>query len=67
MNDVIFIFVHFNSWIRSFTIVKDYIILIIRLRIKMFSAESNDRLMQKVNSFVSNDLKQCKYILLLQI
>ena len=36
----------------------------------MFSVESNDRmkkrLMQKANHFVSNDLKQCKYILLLQ-
>ena len=36
----------------------------------MFSAESTDRmkkgLMQKANHFVSNDLKQCKYILPLQ-
>ena len=38
----------------------------------MFSAESNDRmkkgLMQKINNkqFFSNDLKQCKVILLLQ-
>ena len=68
MDYVIFIFAHFNSWVRSFTIVK-YCIILIRLRIKIFSAESNDRmkkrLIQKANNFVLNDLKQCKYILLL--
>ena len=41
MNDVLFIFAHLNdNWLRSFT--KDCIIFR-RLRIKMVSAESNDR------------------------
>ena len=63
INDVIFILSI------STTVTKDCIILI-RLRFKMFPAESNTRmkqeLMQKANPFVSNELKQCKYISLFQ-